>query len=285
MDKSAKIISAQRMVVKTFSFKKNLQKKFQPILDSIREEDLQNGKVFLKNWMNKNVEPVKVNLCGKLSKPNSQENKTLARAAIIPNSVQNICFFGDSYLFKHKTFAQSRKVDLNSLTKHVNINPHKTSIKIIDSHIHVNELSIGQEVPTDTMFYRTIGKGGLTYEKALDEQFVRSWVNSNPRVTVLHLGACDVNNTSILIRIATQFNNDNEQSWRDFPHYVYHWIDRLIIVAKGIINKEQPNKMAEFLKGMLYPKIVFWGEFCLSFIVPLMKGRFSLISYPIVEAM
>ena len=80
--------------------------------------------------------------------------------------------FGDSFLFKHNTFARSDRVNLNSLTKHVNIDPHKTTVKIIASHIHLNELNIFQEVPTSTMFYIVIGRGGLTYEDALEEEYV-----------------------------------------------------------------------------------------------------------------
>ena len=45
-------VSPQRKVVKTFSFKNQLQKKYQPILDNIIEEDLEGGRISFKKWVN-----------------------------------------------------------------------------------------------------------------------------------------------------------------------------------------------------------------------------------------
>ena len=64
MYRSGKTVSPQRKVVKTFSFKNQLQKKYQPILDNIIEEDLEGGRVSLKKWVNENIEPVEVDLYG-----------------------------------------------------------------------------------------------------------------------------------------------------------------------------------------------------------------------------
>ena len=58
MYKINRIISPQRKVAKTFSFKKQLEKKYQPILENIYEEDLEGGRISLKKWINKNIEPV-----------------------------------------------------------------------------------------------------------------------------------------------------------------------------------------------------------------------------------
>ena len=55
MYKVNKIRSQRRKVAKTFSFKKQLEKKYQPILENIYEEDLEGGKISLKKWKNKTL--------------------------------------------------------------------------------------------------------------------------------------------------------------------------------------------------------------------------------------
>ena len=64
--------------------------------------------------------------------------------------------------------------------------------------------------------------------------------------------------------IVRQFNVNGEPTWLDFPHYFYHWINRLMIVAKEIIKNEKPNKMEEFLRNMrehvfIVCKLPHWG--------------------------
>ena len=36
-------------------------------------------------------------------------------------------------------------------------------------------------------------------------------------------------------------------------------------------------KEFNYFKGMVYPKMAFWGDFCKSFIVPLIKGSCQLV--------
>ena len=63
-----KIRTQQRKVVKKFSIKEQLERKYKPILENIYEEDIEGGRISLKKWINKNIEPVEIDLYGKIAK-------------------------------------------------------------------------------------------------------------------------------------------------------------------------------------------------------------------------
>ena len=142
---------------------------------------------------------------------------------------QTCTILSDSYLTKER-------IRGSILGNSVNIEPHRTSLG--NTRVKVVNLA----------------KGGSTFNKVLaNEELLKAWVQSQPAVTLVHIGACDLVNKHIIV------TQGKDSVGKTFCKILTDFLGSLNDIAKSEL-KERYQQWAEGHK-FIYVQLPDWQNF------------------------
>ena len=165
-------------------------------------------------------------------------------------SIRVIALLGDSWMTSDKFI---NILEDNNPTDIIDIRPH-ASTGHSDSEIrHNRRLSV-----CDTAIIRNYSRGGYTLDKFLkDDARIERWAREIPRVSVLHVGACDFANTG-------KYNSTNvkKQFLTDLDHFLAEWTNKARLVGLNLPNNRLRSNFDRGLAShkWMIVKIPVWDK-------------------------
>lgn len=148
-----------------------------------------------------------------------------------------ISVFADSWLKYNRM--KSVKLYRNTAGNFINLGPHKV------------ELENGYKMQTAMMDNFSVG--GMTMDSLLeDENVIQVWGENLPKITIIHLGACDLANEPI---------GRDESIALNWPKKLKNFINKLKSIARGkVLNKSDFDTQIQ-KHTFLVIGIPSWGDF------------------------
>ena len=143
-------------------------------------------------------------------------------------------------------------VDTNP-TDIIDIRPHATTGHSVSEIRYDIRLSV-----SDSAILRNYSKGGYTLDKFLkDDARIDRWAREVPRVSVLHVGACDFANTG-----KYNLGNVKKQFLTDLDHFLTEWTRKAKLVGLSLPNNRLRANFERCLAGhkWMIVKIPVWDK-------------------------
>ena len=165
----------------------------------------------------------------------SQQFATMAFAMDNYTSVKT---FADSYL--KFNYLRSDRFETRNNSNVILLQPHV----IFENNIEISEVK----------FYNH-AKGGNTIPRILDDRVnIGVWANNMPKITLLHVGACDIAGLDI---------GRNANIRYEFPYYVKRFLTKFKAIGREMVNGNNKARFDNDLKShiFVYTGIPDWGDF------------------------
>ena len=194
-------------------------------------------------------------LCNSFGHRDRRAKMVMLDKTLVRQTVPLFIFMGDSYLLNYNGFAGSEKHwDADNF---IDLYPHKTMVATRTDEIPIEGFSLLEASPASVAQGKVLARGGLTWNGCLeDEEIVGRWASEVPKITIVHLGACDLANTDFgKIESGDSIGNR-------YGQLVMDWIPKFINAAAK--TRKTNNQKLYFLERLKHHrwvilKIPSWG--------------------------